>query len=265
MKNGKESNPYNIMEETGENNKVFVNRYDGVFQNAVAIFIEYEDVIKSFQFWILLLLQKSSALKEIFDLSEIENLTDLGDLYYWYLKRKEQNIFYCLPVKTDAYEKYFGSDKDNFKNFAIDFLAEQRESMPELVSKGSPLGFVNVLQSLLTNHMVQHVYIYTGDYLSKVIEEDMKDLFPGKSFRYVSGNIVDVLKDKEITSNSTFVFSDLTKVLALKEADKLNMSSILIAGHYSYNFKEDDKEPIIDIEKLMDECVFKLDFFENIV
>ena len=46
------NHPENVMEETGKQNKVFVSS-DDIFQNTECLFIEYDDVLKSPMFSVL--------------------------------------------------------------------------------------------------------------------------------------------------------------------------------------------------------------------
>ena len=87
-------------------------------------------------------------------------------------------------------------------------------------------------------------------------------MYDGKA-KYVYGDLVKVLKENEITSNSTFVFSDITKINSLKEAGILNLSSVIIADRYGYNYGGEN-EVVIDLEKYLSEDTFKLDFFDNL-
>ena len=66
--------------------KKVVLTHEGVFLNNDAVFVEYEDVLRSIFFTVFYYLKDSDVVNEYFDLSEIEDLDD-EELYIWYAKR----------------------------------------------------------------------------------------------------------------------------------------------------------------------------------
>ena len=70
----------------------------------------------------------------------------------------------------------------------------------------------------------------------------------------------------DIPSNSTFVFSDVFKINALKDAGKLNGASILLADGYRYNYHSKpavEEDLLVDIADLRQKYVFELNSFDN--
>ena len=75
-------------------------------------------------FTMLLALRENEEFNNLFDASEISELS-LEDLYSWYLKRKDYNIFNCLPIKTDIVEKYktINEFTEEFLNFEVECMS----------------------------------------------------------------------------------------------------------------------------------------------
>ena len=109
--------------------------------------------------------------------------------------------------------------------------------------------------------MVKRVYVYSNDYSERLKEEIVEEY--GTNVKYVTGKISEIIKEENITNNSTFVFSDIRNILELEEANVLGLSSVVVADRYGYNY-QDEKNLIVDMERLSKENVFKLDFFNNI-
>ena len=94
------------------------------------------------------------------------------------------------------------------------------------------------------------------------IEKDIHERY-GNFIQFVYGDMQEVLIENKITSDTTFVFSNILHILNLIQTNLLNYSSIIIADEYFYNYN-DEMEPIINFEELFKDCIFKLDFFNNI-
>lgn len=249
----------NIMDVSNGQKNVIIT-YDSTFLNSDAIFIEYDDVIKSPFFIYLDSIKNNEALKTIFDLSEISDL-NFDELYEWYINRKNQNIFKCLKLQDGVLEKFFNNDIEIFNKWCETVLYESIDTNEYFVKTDTELNFVDSLDMLLKVNIVNKYYIYTP-IESKFIKEDIQKRFKNK-ITYVYGDLKEVLKNNNITANSTFIFSDVSKVLILDEIGLLNLSSIAIADRYGYNYK-DSKNIIIDKNNISNKIVFKMDFFNNI-
>ena len=248
-----------IMENDG--NKKLILTYDAPFLNSDCIFVEYDDVIKSPFFCFLhFIANNSEALSVIFDLSEIRGLS-IEELYEWYINREEKNILLNFPVYDEAIEELFRGNIEAVISWTQDLLFKELDSIGYFVKQDSHLNFHDTLLTLMDKSIVKKIYIY-GEIYSKSIEKDIEIMYDGKA-KYVYGDLVKVLKENEITSNSTFVFSDITKINSLKEAGILNLSSVIIADRYGYNYGGEN-EVVIDLEKYLSEDTFKLDFFDNL-
>lgn len=262
----KQGNPENIMEETGKQNKIILST-EGVFMNSDALFIEYLDVIKS-PFYIFLKMINSpkgkEVLNKIFDLSEIDGKTD-DELYEWYIERDNQNIFKSFNMNEECRNDIFHNDESEIESFCYTMEEKELLDIPELVSQNAWLNFDLVLRNLIGDKnnagMVKKVYIWHPYYVES-IEKDIHERY-GNFIQFVYGDMQKVLIENKITSDTTFVFSNILHILNLIQTNLLNYSSIIIADEYFYNYNN-EMEPIINFEELLKNYIFKIDFFNNI-
>lgn len=238
-----------FMEKTGKNDKLFV-AYRDIFMNSQCLFVEYHDVIKSPWFIFLIAAKDASAFKELFDTFEIDDLSYDG-IYEWYMNRKTINPLLSLPLRKDLADKAY----DDIVKWEDDFLEAEIDN-PDIVNIDMICSFAIILQNLLSTNVAKDIVIYTERY-NKAIESDIANMFKNK-VHYVHGNMNDVLKN--IPDDSTYVFSDITKINTLKDCQKLNYSSVLIATRYGYNYN-DDNSLVVDIDKLRDDYIFKINYF----
>lgn len=249
-----------IMEVTGKNNKVILTT-EGVFLNSKVLFIEYEDVIKS-PLFIFLYYGRNGTLKDIFDFSDLED-KDFEEWYKEYLHRDYKNIFLSLDIKEDFYEENFETE-EGAKAFCNDlYRTIYKDGLTE--TNNGWLNFDKILSLLLQGRgktdLVERVYIW-HPVESEVIKKEVEKRY-GSSVKFVTGDFSEVIKENEIPYDSTFVFSDSYHIMELEELGILDYSSIVLAEEYWYNYDE-DFEPIINIEELLQDHVFKIDFFNNI-
>lgn len=234
--------------------------YDNTFLNADSLFIEFDDVINSPFFIFLYNIKNNEAFNEIFDTSEISDYS-VEELYEWYLNRKNKNVLWNIPLNDYVMEKIFKNDDSVFCEWCEEFLYKELDAIPGLIEQNTELNFYNILKMLLGKKIVKEIYIYT-EYYSNTVKDYIEKNF-NSNIKYVSGNMQDVIKEEKITSNSTFVFSDITKIYELKDAGILNLSSVIIADRYAYNYV-DEENPCIELDELYEKDVIKLDFFNNI-
>lgn len=260
-----ESHPENVMEETGKKNKVFVSS-DDVFQNTDCLFIEYDDVLKSPMFSLLGLIKDRDSVRQVFDVEELNDL-NTNELYEWYIERESKNMFKYLDVRDDAMKEIFNDDLNTFYRWCDAFYEEMYKSLPtESIQKINWLNFDTPLRNLIKTKtdktgLVKKIYVWHPFY-SENIEKDLEERYHG-AVTFVYGDLINVLIENEIKSDSTFVFSELLNVLNLAKAGLLNYSSILIADEYFYNY-DGEMEPIINFEEIFKDYIFKIDFFDNI-
>ena len=108
------------------------------------------------------------------------------------------------------------------------------------------------------SNATKNVYIYTERKIDN-INDDIKRNFNSR-VKYVYGDFETVLKENNITRNSSFVFSDINKIEKLNNAGLLPYSSILLGEYQGYNYDENGA-PKVDIDKLADNNIFKMYFF----
>jgi hypothetical protein len=239
---------------TPEGDRVTMFCQDFIFTNSKSLFVEYIDIIRAPYFSFLSALAKGKPSENsIFDYSKIINLSTgaLGDFYY---NRRNQNFLYDL-VKDNSNPDY---DK-------IDGILDKSLSdVPELVTLSPELNFVDVIRKLMWKDslIAKKVYIYYP-FDNPVIKKDVQDTFSfNVDIKFISGKFEEVLED--VPSDSTYVFSDITKMTTLADMNRLQMSTVLIPKDYGYNYEnpEDRKsELLVNIKDYATECMFHFSTF----
>lgn len=243
------------------NNKVIIT-YNNVFLNSSSLVVEYNDVLKCPFFILFTSLVKNEEFRNIFDMSEFDNMNN-EDLYVYYITRKNINILKNLNIKKEAFENIFKSNIELLYKWIETFMYNEIEQFSAFTDYELELNFVKVLRNLINTKMVKDIYIFS-DIKSSNIGNDIKHLY-GESVKYVYGDLKDIINENNISNDSTFVFSDINKIIELKNTNKLNLSTVLIADKFGYNYKEDNETPIVDIDELSKNNIFKFSFFNNII
>lgn len=229
---------------------------DSIFLNSKAMIVEYHDVIKSPWIALLISLIGDSDANTIFDFSEFKSVKGpkhlLNHLVVWYINRRNINFLRDLKIR------------DEFKNVPDEFYANMLYNFtynnPSIFKfPMHPLNMANVIANLISWRIVSNIYIY-NEIKSDLVENDIKTIFP-RDVKFISGNFDEVVK--AMPNDSTYVFSDITKINTLIETDHIGFSSILIADGYGYNFDMDGK-PKVDVEYIKDKYHCKIDFFDNV-
>jgi len=228
---------------------VYVGQKD-IFYNSECLFVEYNDVLSIPWFFLLLQIRNDKTMNEVFDMELIKNY-NIEEMVEWYIYRKHRNILKNIPLK----------DPNFFNGANLDFvLNELMDLTPYFYGDFFDLNFVVTLQNAIIHKNIIHKIVVYSEYTNDYIEDSVKRNYPTVSF--VSGDFVEVVAN--VPNNSTFVFSDINKINILAKMDKLRYSSILVVDGYRYNYTKEDKNKIkIDIEGLMKDHIFKLDFFNN--
>lgn len=242
--------------------KAVLTSFNSTFTNDDAIFIEYHDVLKCPWYVFLTLVHNNGIMSEIFDMRSIAKY-DKDELYEWYTNREYRNIFANLPIRTDVIESLkndYGKDY-NLKKWLDDTLNYELEEIPITVEANSDLNCMKIASYITqTKNLVKKIYVYTEEYNSN-IEKDIDSIFDMKA-NYVHGDFKEVLKNSGITNNSTFIISDIKKIVDLDDAGILEYSSVLLVERYKYNY--DDDEYLYDIDSIMDRSVFKFSTIDNL-
>lgn len=239
---------------TPEGDRVTMFCQDFLFTNSKSIFIEYIDIIRAPYFSFLNALMKSPHIENsIFDYSKIEGLTEEG-LGHFYYNRRNQNFLYDL-VKEGVNPDY---DK-------LDMVLDNGlKDVPELVTLSPELNFVEVLRKLMWKDslIANKVYIYYP-FDNPSIKKDVADTFSFNiDIKFVSGDLEDVLKD--VPTDSTYVFSDITKIELLDKMDRIQLSSILVPKDYGYNYEDpEDRNSnlLVNISDYSKEFMFHFNTF----
>lgn len=237
-----------------ESKKVYC-AVDTMFNNSQAIVVEYHDCLKSPWFLLLRTIIEDipPIMREIFDFSELENSTE-EEIYSWYINRLNRNFLKDLPLVNP--------DKPIPEGIYDIFLDNLMCCDYSLYKLSPPLLFFNVLKMLASaKGLVKKIIVFNETY-DQNIEKDIRNNFNEFiEFRY--GTLEEILTD--IPNDSTFVFSDIDKIEELNRIGKLKFSSILISHGYRYNFtKNDIRKFKVDISSLIDQVLFKFDFFNNL-
>lgn len=227
---------------------------DFVFLNSKSVFIEYIDIIRAPYFFMLYGLSKSDQTNpmSVLDLSPIlgKSDTEISEFYY---TRRNQNPLYDLAKDGADYAKL-----DDLLDISI-------ESDPEILRYSPELNCVNAISSLLRNDdiLVKKIYVYYP-YPNAVVESDVMDTIFHftKNVEFVSGPLEDVLKS--VPDDSTYIFSDISKIDTLARVGKLNLASVVLPFEYGYNYEDPTDVTgnlVINLDAYMKENLFKIDFF----
>lgn len=215
------------------------------------LFIEYNEVIKSPSLFMLKLIrdQLKDIYKDFIWVDFLENKSD-EELEIYLLQRKNKNIFLDLAKRSFNYEKTYD---DLYNKYDDMFL-----KMP-LMKIGNTIDF------LVAQKFNKKIYFYSEKYDPR-IELDIKYSFKDLSkIEYVYGDLGEVLE--EIEQPTTYMLHDIWTLPRLVMLQKTELTDIVCA-RYPYNLKYneelDEVEPIVLIEKYMEESVFKFGLFAPI-
>lgn len=236
--------------------KKVIRTENTLFKNSQCLFVEYSDILKTPFFLLLRAIQSSSVCKKIFDLSAIEHL-DFGRLYLWYLSRKHFNPYREFPVIGEV---------ENFDDNFFDYIIKAHLESSELFySENTELLFSSILKDTLQendSNLIKRVIVY-DEFGGKFFEEDVAKLYPSSRIRVEcrTGDFLSAIQN--LPQDSTYVLSDIHRILDLKQMGKLDYSSILIPYDYQYNYNPSGKSYTIDLEELQKTNTFKINLFRN--
>ena len=235
--------------------KIVYRGTDTFFYNSQCLFVEYHDVISMPWFTMLLFTKNTEAFKKIFKIDDIEYY-DIAGLLEWYIYRKHRNVFKSIGVIDEDAEL---SDE------VYDSLLEKAMNITDnFYNLSSDLRFLSTLRLLLTEScMIKQVIIYS-EKKEPMIECSLDKYFSklGTKVKYMSGNFADMVE--LIPQDSTYVFSDIEKINTLVEANKLNLSTVLVVNGLRYNYLENDRTKLkVDMDELSKKYFFKYSFFDN--
>lgn len=235
--------------------------YGSPFLNNDCLFIEFNDVLTSPFFILIFLLRDNGALNTLFNFDRFKK-AEADEIYEWYVNRRTINPIMSIPPRENVIRDYFDNSLQNLNNWGWDFLYQELDVIPDIMEVHSELNFAASLTMICEAGVTKNIYVYS-EYEASAIRTWLSEKY-GSHVTYITGEMHEVLKKYKITSNSTFVFSDITKILTLKDVNLLNYSSVLIADRYGYNYTKDKSNYILDIERLIKEGnTFKFNCFNN--
>lgn len=237
---------------TQSGTKVFTS-INSPFTCSDTVVIEYNDILRPIGFDLLRAMRTSDVLNKLMDVGSIQNISNM-ELFEWYLYRDEINVFKNFELDEDAFKDI----EDEF-DWLDDFFYKEIDTL-NILDIAIKYKIYETLPSICNQDLIKNVYVYTDNY-SSAIENDIKENF-GIKATYIYGDFVEALKRYNITNDTSYILSDILKINDLKENNLLEYSSILLAEGYGYNFV--DGEPLIDLDELMDNTLFKIFYFNPI-
>lgn len=237
---------------TQSGTKVFTS-INSPFVCSDTVVIEYNDILRPLGFDLLRVMRTSDILNKLMDVGSIQNISNM-ELFEWYLYRDEINVFKNFELDENAFKDI----EDEFE-WLDDFFYKEIDVL-NILDIAIKYKIYETLPSICNQDLIKNVYIYTDNY-SSAIENDIKENF-GIKATYIHGDFVEALKRYNITNDTSYILSDILKINDLKENNLLEYSSILLAEGYGYNFV--DGEPLVDIEELTSNILFKIFYFNPI-
>ena len=211
------------------------------FLNSDCLFIEFNDIMQFPMYRYLQVISWSKKMEDILNLAKLDGLDD-AMMLYWYFNRKNQNILKDL-LKVLMYD-------DDVDRFIYDQMAK-----PELnglytldIDSFSVNAFITKLVTEKFNTSIKVYYPVDNVNIRNMLTAIWKD-----KVEFVYGDLVSIIK--ELPIDTTYIFSDITKINAVIEADHLNFSSIGIPIEFKYNYEGEKLK--IDIDQLGKEYTFK--------
>lgn len=242
---------------------IYHSTTDTLFYNSQCLFIEFHDVIE--MPWLILayLIKKDKSIREVFKTDKISSYS-VQDMFEWYIYRKHRNIFESIGLQDEAYDNMRGNMPDDWYDIFLNNCMVNSQGLYMIDTK---LVFYKSLNILLSDSpgMVKRIIIYS-EYeepgIKYFIDDMLKFSIYQNKIEYIYGDFKSIISN--IPNDSTYVLSDIEKINKIKEANKLNMSSILIANGLRYNYMLNDKTKLkVDIDKMKEDTVFKCSFFDN--
>lgn len=231
--------------------------YDEMFVNSKALVIEYHDVLRAQWFATLQCIASTDAIDNFFDTSFLKTM-GVDELFEWYVMREHQNFLLDLPCKTP-----FASKEE--KEEVLDKFLFDIGQIPQLYARKVELNFHDVLTNLLADGkgMVKHIYIYGGKIKDPLLEAQFRQEYT-QDVDFLYGDLGKSLEG--INKDATYVFSDVTKISELVEANRIECASVLVADGFRYNFLEDEDDGLrIDDEMILENYTCRISFFNNLM
>ena len=234
--------------EINENiNSIRFRTSKNMFTNSQCLFVEYEDIINLPYLMFLSFFMKSETANTFFELDKIKYL-DSSSLIGYYLRREYRN-----PLVDLLKDKKF-INFDALNEYLYTQLYSDSDESYAFFNPDIHTNFYAILYNLMSNKIVNKIVIYVPK-RTRAVENDIFTKFTFKP-TIIDGSFEEALKD--IPNDTTYVFSDCNKITTLVDMDKINLSAILLATDYRYNYTDNKKEKfLIDMSTLSTRYNFK--------
>lgn len=222
----------------------------GVFLNSECLFVEYHDIIKMPWYVLMTIVHQNEKLLPLINIKTISGLDDTGMLE-WYCNRSNRNPL--IDIASAPLDKV---DYD----MLLDVLMT---ASPILYEADTELNGVQVIKTAIKQGLAKNVIFYS-EKNEPSIDEDIERIFGKSSKIEVCHGSFRKLLETKIPDDTTYMLSDFNRVITLADTGKLNYASLVLPYDYAYNFIIHDdgtKEPIVDLEYLGKENVFKVAYF----
>ena len=236
--------------------RVAMTTTDSVFSNTDCLLCEFNDIITPTWLAIIdhFLRVRPKEVEELLNLEKVAYLNP-EELIRWYATRKHRNAL--IDLKKD------GVDDMVLNALAADLFKTKyayynNEGKPFLMNYAYTLN-----KTLRTASVIIKKFVIYVEQCNKEVDDFITSIY-GNKVDVRSGDFAEAVKD--ISNNSTFVFSDVFKVNGLIKAGNIKGASIILADGYGYNYNSnpgDDEDLKLDIIHMEDDLMFKFNEFNN--
>ena len=231
------------------------NTLNNVFSNSECLFCEFNDIISPTWLAIIhnIMTLNPKSLEGIVDINNLPK--DFDKLLLWYILRKHRNAL--LDIKcNNILDDSINLIASNMFNEKYAYYNEQNE--PFLLNYAYTLK-----RTIRTASVIIKKFVIYTEQCNEYVDMLLTKLY-GSRVDIRSGNLIGALND--IPNDSTFIFSDIYKVNALLESNKLEGSSIILADGFGYNYNNEigkDENLKVNVLQLQEKYRFKFNTFDN--
>ena len=221
------------------------------FMNSECVVFEYNDLLGLPWYLFLYALRLNDKMKRIFNIEEIEYLSN-DELLFWYVSRDHINPLEDLLI-----------DKSMIDSKTLSDFLHTETAKPDALSlyvyPYNDLSMNKFLERLLAENFAKKIIIW-NPVKNKNIEQEINTIFHDRkkilSFAY--GELKDFVPD--LSQDITYVFSNIKHVQELLAINRLDFSSIAVPYEYNYNY---DKEGnlLLPITEMQKKNLFKFNLF----
>lgn len=221
------------------------------FMNSECVVFEYNDLLGLPWYLFLYALRLNDKMKRIFNIEEIEYLSN-DELLFWYINRDHINPLEDLLI-----------DKNYIDSKTLSDFLHNETSKPEALSlyvyPYDDLSMNKFLERLLAEDFAKKIIIW-NPVKNPNIEQEINAIFHDRkkilSFAY--GELENFVP--ELSQDITYVFSNIKHVQELLAINRLDFSSIAIPYEYNYNYDKEGKL-LLPITEMQKKNLFKFNLF----